>query len=239
MSLEAAELEAVLARALAAGDEALAVATLGALGRRHLEGGRPADALRTFREAADRASALGEGQLGRALGELGIALALLGEEALADRTFLTALAHLRRAGDLAGSAQVAIQRARTLSARAPDRGEAAWADAARRCAVAGRFDDELRARIAAARAAAARGDRARTLSWLEPLRARIDAATDDDVTWARGELGSLYLSAGRGAEALPLLTAAAREEAARGDAGAVAERLHQLRMCRALLGQPT
>src|SRR5262245_3002670 len=68
------ELNAVLAAALAAGDDALAAHTLGELGRQQLAAGDPARALRTLRSAAAHAAPLGEGALGRALGDLGVAL---------------------------------------------------------------------------------------------------------------------------------------------------------------------
>lgn len=238
MPLASSELEAVLAAALAGGDDALAVATLGELGRRQLEDGRPAAALRSLRAAAERAAALGEGVLGRALGDLGVALGALDEPELADQTLLSALAHLRRAGDLGGSADVALKRARTLVSRRPEDVEAAWADAARRCAFAGRAADELRARISAARLACDRGDRVRALQWLHDLAPRLDDLADEDGAWARGELGALWLHAGRATDALPLLSRAAREEAAAGRREAAAKRLHQLQLCLAMLGQP-
>lgn len=230
------ELEAVLSAALAAGDDALAANTLGELGRRQLAAGEGGRALRSLRSAAAHAAPLGEGALGRALGDLGVALVALGEAHLAEQTFDAALDHLQRAGDAAGGADVALQHARAAPA---DAAEAAWAIAARRCALAGRTVDELHARITAARIASARGDRARTLQWLHDLAPRLADLAGDDGTWARGELGSLWMHSGRAADAVPLLSRAAREEAAAGRRDVSARRLHQLQLCLAMLGQPT
>ena len=239
MPLAPSEREAILARAVAAGDDALAVETLRTLGRLQLVEGKAAESLRTLRGAAERAAPLGEAILGRALGDLAGALSALGQARLADQTYLIALAHLRRAGDHGGGADVALDRVRSLANAAPELVEAAWADAARRCATAGRSSDELAARIAAARVASDRGDRVRTLEWLHDLALRLDAAEGPDAIWARGELGALWLGGRRAADALPLLTRAAREEASAGRHEAAAQRLHELALCLAMLGQPT
>jgi tetratricopeptide (TPR) repeat protein len=238
MAVSDAELEVVLGRALAAGDAELAVATLGELGRRQLAGGHAAAALRRFRDAAARAEVLGEGALGRALGELALALDELGERALAARTFDTALAHLARAADHAGAADIALARARAAARRGDPATETAWATAAARCVAAGRERDELTARVAAARLAREHGDPARALAWLAQLSPRLDRMEGAEATWARGELGALWLGAGRGADAMPLLVRAAREEAAAGRREAAATRLYQVHLCRMMLGPP-
>ncbi|MBL0214677.1 MAG: hypothetical protein IPQ07_12410 [Myxococcales bacterium] len=239
MPLASSELEAILASALASGDGALAVATLAELAQLHLDLGHGPAALRCLRTAAEHAAPLGEGALGRALGDLGVALGALGQPALADQTLESALAHVVRAGDLEGCARVALQRARSLVDAPLEAVEAAWAEAARRCALAGREADELDARVAAARTASERGDHARALRWLADLAPRLDTAMDPDAIWARGELGALWLGIGRVAEALPLLARAAREEAAAGRRDAATTRLHQMGLCLAMLGQPT
>lgn len=233
------ELEALVARALASGDEGLIVRALGQLGRQQLADGQASAALQSLRTAAERATPLGEGVLGRALADLGAALGAAGEHALADRTFETALAHLRRAGDLDGSADVALLRARSVAVDSVERAEAAWADAALRCAAAGRELDELDARLAAARIVAESGDQARALHWLEDLAPRLDRIDSDDATWARGELGLALLEAGHATEALQLLARAAREEARAGRREAEIERLHAVQLCLAMLRQPT
>lgn len=238
MGVSDADLEVVLARARAVGDAALVVTALGELGRRRLAAGRPAEALRSLRDAAVAAEGLGEGALGTALGELAAALGALGEPELAAQTFDTALAHLARAQDHAGAADVALVRARSAAGQGGPAAEAAWATAAARCAAAGRERDELTARVAAARAARARGDRDGALAWLADLAPRLDRIAGEDGTWARGELAALWLETGRSADAMPLLVQAAREEAAAGRREAAATRLHQLRLCLVMLGRP-
>lgn len=235
MATASSELSAALAGALASGDEALVVAALVDLGRSRLAAGQRAAALAALREAAERAAPLGEGVLGRALGELGAGLSAIGQHELADRTLVSALAHLRRAGDLEGSADVALARAR---GSVGDGAEAAWADASRRCAAAGREAEERGAGLAAARLASGRGDGERALQWLQDLVPRLDAVEDggEDAAWARGELGALWLERGRTSEASPLLARAAREEVGAGRDAAAARRLHQLGRCLATLG---
>ncbi|MEJ7600928.1 MAG: hypothetical protein WKG01_23685 [Kofleriaceae bacterium] len=197
MPLVPSELEAVLARAVAAGDDALAVETLRALGRHQLVEGRAADSLRSLRGAAERAAHLVEASLGRPLCDLAGALSALGQPTLADQTYVIALAHLRRAGDHAGGADAALERVRSLVDAAPEVVEAAWAEVARRCAAAGRSDDELAARIAAARMASDRGDRVRAFEWLHDLAPRLEGAEGDDALWARGELALCLATLGQ------------------------------------------
>lgn len=190
MALSSSELQVIVQMALAHRDEALAVSKLTELGRLQLAEGQSAEALSSLRKAAEYAAPLGEGALGRALGELAVCLSAVGEHDAADRTMLTAFAHVRRAGDLAGSADVALKRARTLTvAGAPSqRIEAAWADASRRCSIAGLADEELAAGITAARLACARGDADLALRWLHKLVPRLVGRDDDDAMWARREL---------------------------------------------------
>lgn len=226
-----ADLEGVLAAALAAGDDGLVVETQAALGRAALDAGRPADALRAFREAAARATALGEGALGRALADLGVALAAVGQADLAEQTWRDALLHLHRAEDRTAAAEVALVRA-----RAKPTDEDAWAEAARRCAVAGLEEAEIHARLATAWAASQRGDRERALTWLEHVGPRLPLVEGPHVAWACGELGAMWLDAGRYADALPLLERAARELAIAGHHAVATERHHQWQLCRALLG---
>lgn len=199
MALAPSELQVIAQMAVAHGDDALAVATLIELGRAQLADGEHVHALGSLRKAAQHAASLGEGILGRALAELASGLSIVGEHDLADRTMLSALAHVRRAGDLPGSAQVALARARTLTAASASsqRLEAAWADAARRCSMAGLVEDELRASLAAARLACERGDSALTLQWLRKLVPRLAGRDDADATWARAQLQAQTAILGR------------------------------------------
>jgi hypothetical protein len=225
-----------------AGDEMSRVAGLRALGRQQLAQGARALALRTFREAAAIAAGLGEGLLGRALGDLGVALAAVGEYVLADRTLLDALAHLHRATDPEGIAEVVAKRAQVIAgdpAATPAAIEAAWADAARQCAMAGMLEEEMRVYAAAARAALHRHDRARCGAWLEKLAPYLDQLEGAEATWACGELGAWRLVEGRPQDAVELLARAAREEGRAGNTQAATLRRHELQLCLALLGQPT
>jgi hypothetical protein len=225
-----------------AGDETSRVAGLRALGRQQLAHGERALALRTLREAATIAAGLGEGLLGRALGDLGVALAAVGAHVLADRTLLDALAHLHRAMDAEGTAEIVAKRAQVITGdpgATPAAIEAAWADAARQCATAGVLEEEMRVYAAAARAALHRHDRARCGAWLEklaPYLAQLDGA---EATWACGELGAWRLHEGRPQEAVERLARAAHEEGRAGNTQAATLRRHERQLGLALLGQPT
>ncbi len=176
--------------AIADGDDALAAGALLELGRRQLAEGDHVAALASLRQGAERAALLGEGVLGHALAELAVGLTAVGEHDLADRTMVSALAHLRRAGDLPGSADVALKRARALAVAGTTspRIEGAWADASRRCAMAGLDALELEAGLAATRLACARDDTALALGWLHKLVPRLADRDDADAIWARDEL---------------------------------------------------
>lgn len=231
-----ADIDVVLAAALAAGDDALVVEAYGALGRAALADGRHADALRAFREAAGRASAIGEGALARALTDLGVALFAAGETELADQTWRDSLLHLQRAEDRVAAAEVALVRARHATGRPPAVVEDLWAEAARRCAVAGLEEAEIHARLATAWTAAQADARDRALAWLDHVGPRLPLVDGPHVAWACGELGAAWLDAGRYADALPLLERAARELAIAGHHAVATERHHQWQLCRALLG---
>jgi tetratricopeptide (TPR) repeat protein len=218
-------------------EELQEIARSGALGRARLAAGDAAGALAAFRAAVERAAGLpDEGVFGRALGELGVALSLVGDRALADRTLDAALALVDEAGDGIGAAIVAQQRARAC-AGAPAVALAAWHDAERRCARAGLLEDALRARIGAARIASAAGDVAAVIDRLEPAVVALDRALDEDATWARGALGVAWLAQGSAAQAEPLLDRAAREASRAGQRADAARWLHHRNLCRALRGR--
>ena len=231
------ELEAALTHAVAAGDDAAATLLLRELGANALATGEPAAALRYLRSAAQHAANIGEGSLGRALGDLAVVLGAIDQRETAAAAFATALAHLQRAEDLEGAAEVAVKRARSLG------DEAAWAAAAWCCAVAGLTADELGARLAAARTALEADDHPRAMRWLEDVAVRfatfLATSGGPEAIWARGELGALWFEAGRYGEAMPLLARAAHEEATADHTEAATRRSHQLSLCLAMLGQPT